>query len=160
MHIADSIHPGLPEHAPIFTERVTLYPEGCLALVDTQTDELQGYAISHPIRHHQPPALDSLLTEIPADAEEYYIHDLAISPGLRGKGLAVQGVGRLLEHAAAKGFGVVCLVSVYGTEGFWGRFGFEAVEVGEDLREKVKGYGDDAVFLSMVSILSLVIYLF
>ncbi|KAL4762594.1 GNAT family N-acetyltransferase [Aspergillus foveolatus] len=147
MHVANTIHPDLPERAAIFTERVALYPEGCLALVN-ESGKLHGYAISHPIRHHQPPALDTLLGEIPVDASEYYIHDVAVLPGLRGQGLAAHGIGRLLEVAAAKGFSRTCLVSVYGTETFWGRFGFRPAVVEEELKEKLRGYGDGAVYLT------------
>ncbi|KAL4774446.1 acyl-CoA N-acyltransferase [Aspergillus nidulans var. acristatus] len=147
MHVANTIHPDLPERAAIFAERVALYPDGCLALVNG-SGQLHGYAISHPIRHHQPPALDTLLGEIPTDASEYYIHDVAVLPGLRGQGLAAQGIGRLLEVAAAKGFSRTCLVSVYGTGAFWGRFGFRPEVVGEELKEKLRGYGDGAVYLT------------
>ncbi|KAL2871200.1 GNAT family N-acetyltransferase [Aspergillus lucknowensis] len=147
MRVADSVHPSLPESAEVFSERAELYPDGCLALVN-ERDELCGYAISHPIRNHQPPALDALLGEIPADADRYYIHDMAILPEFRGGGLAAKGIGRLLDLAVAKGFPGTCLVSVYGTEKFWARFGFGPEEIGDDLREKLKGYGDDAVYLS------------
>ncbi|KAL4984855.1 acyl-CoA N-acyltransferase [Aspergillus falconensis] len=153
MHIANTIHPGLPERAAVFAERITLYPEGCLALVNVngECSQLHGYAVSHPIRRHQPPALDTLLGEIPADADEYYIHDVAVLPGLRGQGLAAQGIARLLEVAAAKGFERTCLVSVYGMEGFWARFGFRPEVIGGQLREKLSGYGEGAVCLSRVN---------
>ncbi|KAL4996635.1 acyl-CoA N-acyltransferase [Aspergillus recurvatus] len=152
MHVANTIHPDLPERAAVFAERITLYPEGCLALVNAneESSQLLGYAISHPIRHHQPPALDTLLGEIPAEADEYYIHDVAVLPGLRGQGLAAQGIARLLEVAAAKGFERTCLVSVYGTERFWARFAFKPEVGGGGLSGKLRGYGEGAVYLSRV----------
>lgn len=61
IRLADKFHPDLPESEQVFAERLKLFPEGCLALVDSESDELYGYAISHPIRRRQPPALDSLL---------------------------------------------------------------------------------------------------
>ncbi|KAL4934483.1 GNAT family N-acetyltransferase [Aspergillus undulatus] len=147
MRVADAIHPGLPESAAVFVERIQLYPEGCLAL-ETEDGQICGYAISHPIREHQPPVLDTLLWEISPDADAYYIHDVAILPGLRGRRLSEEGIGRLFEVAKRSGYPVTCLVSVYGTERFWARFGFRPENVGEDLRGKLRGYGDDAVFLS------------
>jgi hypothetical protein len=39
------------------------------------------------------------------------------------------------------------LVSVYGTAGFWGRFGFKEGIGGETLREKMVEYGEGAVWL-------------
>lgn len=142
IRVADEIHPGLPEHAQVFAERVKLFPEGCLAL--EQDGQVCGYAISHPIRQDYPPALESLLGEIASDADQYYIHDLAILPKLRGRGHATECIGQLL--AVAERYPTTCLVSVYGTELFWDRFGF-VPEVGEGIREKLRGYGEDAIYL-------------
>lgn len=145
VRVADRIHPDLPESDEVFAERVKLFPEGCLALVEGDENKLCGYAISHPIRRRQPPALDSLLGEIAPDADQYYIHDLAILPEARGRGLAQECIGKLL--AIAKRFPTTCLVSVYGTTQFWGRFGFVPEEVDEDLEKKLLDYGDDATYL-------------
>ncbi|KAL4939746.1 hypothetical protein BDV06DRAFT_32286 [Aspergillus oleicola] len=147
MRVADAIHPGLPESSHVFTERIKLYPEGCLALEDMD-GRICGYAISHPIRHHQPPALDALLKEVASDADAYYIHDIAILPRFRGGGLAAECVNRLLEVASRSGFRVCCLVSVYGTEAFWARYRFVQEQVEDHLLEKLRGYGDDATYLS------------
>ena len=80
VRIANKHHPDLPENAQVFAERLNLFPEGCLALMETSNDELYGYVISHPIRRRQPPALNSLLGDIAFDADQYYIHDLVIVP--------------------------------------------------------------------------------
>ncbi|USP77818.1 hypothetical protein yc1106_05092 [Curvularia clavata] len=154
--IASSIHQDLPERDAVFEERITLFPEGCLGLFKTtnqdqgqrqeQDQQLCGYILSHPIPHHSPPSLDTLLTQIAPNATQYYIHDLAILAEFRGSGLAQRGVEKVLE-TAAKEYETSSLVSVYGTSGFWGRFGFRQVDVEEKLREKVRGYGEEAVFL-------------
>jgi GNAT superfamily N-acetyltransferase len=127
---------------------VNLFPEGCLVLVEEgdESDNICGYAISHPIRQRQPPALDSLLGEIPSDADQYYIHDLAILPKFRGGGLAAECIRKLFE--VARRYPTTCLVSVYGTTPFWGRFGFVAEPVDEALSEKLCEYGADAAYLS------------
>ncbi|KAI9698499.1 MAG: hypothetical protein M1836_004080 [Candelina mexicana] len=150
-HIASQLHPSLPEAPEIFTERITLFPGGCLGLFEpTTTPSLCGYLISHPIKHHHPPSLNTLLLlhDLPSssDADQYYIHDIAILPKFQGRGFAREGVTRVLE-TVAKRYRSTCLVAVYGTQGFWGRFGFGVGEGGEGLREKVRGYGDEAVFL-------------
>ncbi|KAK0638579.1 hypothetical protein B0T16DRAFT_338639, partial [Cercophora newfieldiana] len=106
-----------------------------------------GYAISHPICKDQPPDLDSLLGSIAPDADQYYIHDVALLPEFRGKGSAAEGVTRLLEVAERGGFATSCLVSVYGTTSFWRRFGFEVVDASEGLAKKLEGYGDDATYM-------------
>lgn len=79
---------------------------------------------------------------------QFYIHDVAILPEWRGRGLAGEVIRRLLGVAEGGGYETCCLISVYGTGQFWGRFGFGRVE-GElkELEEMVKVYGGDAVFL-------------
>lgn len=141
--VGDHVHSSLPEGAEVFTERIKLFPEGCLVL--TEGDKIYGYAISHPILWAHPPALDSLLGEMAPEADAYYIHDLAVMPQLHGQGFGAKGVSRLLE--VAQRYESVCLISVYGTEKFWGKFGFVKASVNEILAEKIRGYGDDAVFL-------------
>jgi GNAT superfamily N-acetyltransferase len=143
--ISARIHPTLPERPAIFAERIALFPSGCFALVNTSTNELCGYAISHPIRYRQPPALDSFLGEIPDDADMYYIHDVAILPEFQGQGYAKTCVEMIAE--AARRFDVTGLVSMYGTAGFWGRFGFKGGIGDEKLREKMVEYGEGAVWL-------------
>ena len=80
VRMGDKIHPDLPESEQVFAERVRLFSEGCLALVEGEGDELLGYVISHPIIHRQPPALDRLPEQIAFNADQHYIHDLAILP--------------------------------------------------------------------------------
>ena len=69
VRIANKAHPDLPERDQVFAERLKLFPKGCLALVEIESGELHGYAISHPIRCRQPPALNSFLGEVASDAD-------------------------------------------------------------------------------------------
>lgn len=149
IRVADKIHPTLPEDNHIFAERVKLFPGGCLALVENDSDELCGYVISHPIRRRQPPALNSLLGEIAPDLDQYYIHDLAILPEFRGCGLAQKCISKL--SAIAERYETSSLVSVYNTTTFWGRFGFVPQEVDEGLKKKLVDYGDDTVYLERIN---------
>jgi ribosomal protein S18 acetylase RimI-like enzyme len=143
--IASQIHPGLPERIEVFAERVKLFPEGCLALTRRDTQELVGYAISHPILHHQPPALDTLLGKINDGADQYYIHDLAILREYEGRGYAREAMEML--RRVAKRYESCCLVSVYGTASFWGRFGFVEVNMDDEIKAKLVWYGEDAVLM-------------
>ncbi|KAI1276579.1 acyl-CoA N-acyltransferase [Xylaria sp. FL0933] len=142
--VADVVHSELPESDVVFAERVRLFPEGCLVL--EEDEKVCGYAISHPIRYGQPPALDSLLGELALDADQLYIHDVCVLPDFRGHGYAAEAVDKLL--AVAESYTTTCLVSVYGTAPFWARFGFrQPDEIDPTLLEKIRGYGDDAVYL-------------
>lgn len=86
-----------------------------------------------------------MLGEIAPDADQYYIHDLAILPEVRGQGGANECMEKVLS--VAEGFETICLVSVYGTASFWRRFGFVPVVVDEALKAKLRGYGDGARYL-------------
>ena len=155
--LADLIHPDLPEDPAIFAERLALCPEGCFVLDAGGLDagpldpdpldaggHIAGYTLAHPIRHLDPPPLNTLLGAIPPDADAFFIHDVAIAPQMRGQGLAGPVVAALL--AVARGFPRACLVSVYGTVPFWERFGF--VDASDALpRGKLAGYGADARFM-------------
>ncbi|KAI0425271.1 acyl-CoA N-acyltransferase [Xylaria sp. FL1042] len=144
VRVADVVHSELPESDFVFAERVRLFPEGCLVLEEDA--RVCGYAISHPIRHGQPPALDSILGEIALDADQLYIHDVCVLPDFRGHGYAAEALKKLL--AIAERYTTTCLVSVYGTTPFWGRFGFRPPDdIDPTLSEKIRGYGDDAVYL-------------
>jgi GNAT superfamily N-acetyltransferase len=144
MRIADEIHRDLPEAEAVFRERLHLFPEGCLVLAKNET--VGGYVISFPIRRGKPPPLDALLGEIPPDADQYYLHDLAILPRFRGCGLAAGCIGKVLE--VAKRYASVCLVSVYGTVPFWSRFGFAPELVDFPQEEKLRSYGEGATYLT------------
>lgn len=144
MRVADAVHPGLPEDSRVFAERVALFPRGCYVLASS--DDIYGYAISHPIYHGKPAALNSLLGEIAVNADQYYIHDVAILPEAKRRGHATAIIKLLLD--VAEEFLSVSLISVYGTTSFWERFGFRCVEDNETIRSKLREYGEEAVFLT------------
>lgn len=161
-HTASNVPPGGESGEQGEKERETEEEE-------EEKQKIYGYAISHPIPFNQPPELDTLLGSVPllpgtvctttenvdGDSDpskgahgQYYIHDIAILPEARGLGQAGSCISHLLGVAKKYGFKSSCLVSVYGTRKFWGRYGFlEAFCTDEKLREKVKGYGEGAVFL-------------
>lgn len=142
--LADTIHVDHPEDAEIFAERLRLYPQGCLAL--EEGGRLIGYALTHPWHLGRPPALNSLLGEVPQDATTYYVHDVALLPEARGKGYAARVAEKLAHHAGAAGFSNLSLVAVNNSQGFWERLGFRMRSV-PGLEEKLLSYGPDAVLM-------------
>lgn len=89
--------------------------------------------------------MNSLLEEIASDADQYYIHDLAILPRLQGRDLKREYIKRLF--AIAKRYPTTYLISVYGTQQFWSRFGFVPVHIDDVLEKKLLDYGNDATLL-------------
>lgn len=142
--LADVIHVDHPEDPQVFAERFRLYPQGCLALENE--GRLLGYALTHPWHFGTPPALNSLLREIPSNATTYYLHDVALLPEARGKGYAAEAGERLVRHARDAGFDNVSLVAVNNSQAFWERLGFHATGV-PGLEAKLLTYGPDAVLM-------------
>lgn len=142
--IAAAVHPNFPEDAAVFAERRRLYPDGTRLL---ELDGVpSGYLLSHPWRYQALPELNSLLGEIPADADTYYLHDLALLPAVRGTGAAAMIVGDILRHARAAGFTNVSLVAVNDSLPFWYKHGFRVVAA-PALAEKLASYEAAAKFM-------------
>ncbi|WP_455403715.1 GNAT family N-acetyltransferase [Rhodopseudomonas parapalustris] len=141
--IAAVVHAAYPEDAAVFTERLALYPDGCLVLENA--DGPAGYLISHPWHLMQPPALNALLGSVPRPASTYYLHDIALLPQARGGGAAGAALAILFDHAAAVADNV-SLVAVGGTVPFWGHYRF-APNNTPSLARKLQSYGTDANYM-------------
>lgn len=147
--IAEKVHPAFPEDAEVFAERLRLYAAGCL--VFRHGAAIAGYAISHPWRAMDPPALNSRLGMLPRRPETYYIHDIALLPELRGTGAAAMAVAWMLAQAGREKLATASLVAVNGSVGFWGRHGFRKTALDKirdaTLARKLSGYSSAAVFM-------------
>jgi GNAT superfamily N-acetyltransferase len=135
--IAAAVHPDFFESLDVLAERQRIYFHGTYLL--EVNERPAGYVLSHPWRHGDLPALNTLLGDVPADADTYYIHDLALLPVARRIGAASFITEALAKHARAHGFPTMSLVAVNGSRGFWERHGF-AVEDRPDLLQKLTSY--------------------
>ena len=142
--ISNRVHPGFFEAEAVLAEKFDLYRNGCYLL--EVSEKPAGYVLSHPWKRGDLPALNTLLGTIPADADSYYIHDLALLPLTRGLGAAKQIVNGLTKHARAMGYGTMSLVAVNGSLPFWEKQGF-TVEDRPDLSEKLAAYEDTARYM-------------
>lgn len=142
--VAAVVHPGYPEDEAVFAERLRLYPDGCIVL--EQEGCPIGYVVAHPWHRAAPPALNSLLGELPSQASCFYIHDLALLPQARGSGAGGMVVDRLAGIAARAGLPRLALVAIDGSSGFWRRQGFRAVHE-PALAEKLASYDDAARYM-------------
>jgi ribosomal protein S18 acetylase RimI-like enzyme len=142
--VAGIVHPRYPEDPAVFAERLALYPEGCLILV--QGDRAIGYIVSHPWRYAEPPALNSLLGALPAQPSTYYVHDIALLPEARGSGAANDVVTRLILQAEARGLPNLSLIAVNDSVAFWQRHGF-VVTLAPALDKKLRSYDEFARFM-------------
>lgn len=142
--LSNRLHVLLPERDEVFAEKIRLSPDGCHVL--EAGEAIVGYVLSHPWRRADPPALDTPLGGLPADADCWYVHDLGIGEQARGAGAATAIVERLAEQAARQGFGVMALVAVGDAGGFWRRLGFRDAG-GEAVRRKLAAYGAGAAYM-------------
>lgn len=142
--ISDAVHGRLTEPPEVYAERLTLYPAGGFLL--DHGGDAAGYLISHPWRRRAPVPLNGLIGAIPADADTYYLHDLALLPDTRGFGAGRQGVELVLTQAKNAGFGTVSLVAVNGADSFWSAQGFSHVE-DQAVARKLQSYGEGTFFM-------------
>ncbi len=142
--IAGKVHPGFFEADAVLAEKFALYRNGCYLFEISERPA--GYVLSHPWRRGSLPALNTLMGQLPAEADSFYIHDLALLPMARGVGAAGQIVAALAKHAQAQGFATMSLVAVNNSIPFWQRQGFE-VEDRPELADKLAGYEDTARYM-------------
>ena len=171
--MAGMIHESHPEDAAVFAERLALHPAGCLILEsvresvgepagepgvigDAETSAMSatgvtaaGYALTHPWLYGMPPALDTMLGAIPAGADCYHIHDIALLQTARGSGAASAAVRAVLDHARTIGLARATLVAVNDTLPFWQRHGFQ-IDESPALAAKLATYAGAARHMSRI----------
>ncbi len=142
--LADNIHTTLPERPEVFEEKVRLFPKGCRKFV--LNGNMVGYGISHPWVLNAIPPLNEFLKNLPEKPGCLYLHDIVVAPEARGLGASGRFVDYIKLLAQEIGVPSLALVSVYGTDVLWSRFGFRAV-LNSDLSRKLLSYGTTAKYM-------------
>ena len=137
--ISDAVHGRYSEPREVYAERLALYPGGCFVL--TGAGVPAGYLIAHPWHRGAPPRLNALLGAIPADADTFYLHDIALLPETRGSGAGRKAVDLTIAAARATGFGEITLMAVGGADSFWAAQNFAIVDAAPDI---LASYGPEA----------------
>jgi GNAT superfamily N-acetyltransferase len=126
--ISAKVHGCYAESHAVYAERLALWPTGCF--VWQRGDVIAGLLVAHPWHRATSPALGALLGAIPADADSFYLHDIALLPETRGQGAGSAATALVIACARQAGFSDVTLVAVNGAEAFWASQGFAIVEAG------------------------------
>jgi ribosomal protein S18 acetylase RimI-like enzyme len=121
----EAYEPSLHESPEAFARLIELFPAGALGAFDD--GGLCGYAIGVPLRTGATLELRQPLRAVPADADAFYVHDVAVAARCRGRGVGRALAGQLIAVGVTRGFTRFELVSVQGSALFWARFGFVAV---------------------------------
>ena len=138
--------PLFHEPQEILASRLTVAPNLCWGAFDG--DDLLAYILSHPWPAASPPPIGVTLSA-PPPSDNWFVHDLAMGPEARGR-----GVGRALAQAAAeaaKAAGLVRgdLIAVQGAWAFWEKMGYRPeADLPPALAAKVAGYGEDARYMT------------
>lgn len=146
--VADIALLAFPDHfegRDCFENRLALNPSGCFVLSDAD-GPAKGYLVAYPWRADSAPALNALIEAVPDDAAVIYLHDLALHPDARGRGLTAPMVERLARDARAAGWPALALVAVNDASAFWARRGFAAVD-SPAMAAKLAGYGPNARYM-------------
>lgn len=117
-------NPLPPEGEAVFADRLAAFPEGCFVAGPERA--VAGYAIAHPWRLGTVPALGLAHIDIPQAPDCLWLHDEALRPALRGRGLIPALLARLDALARAHALPMLALTAVHGTETLWSRHGFAA----------------------------------
>lgn len=142
-----SYPPTLQESAASFKTKLAASPSTCFVAVSGS--DMLGYLITLPCTRETLPLLDSRTFVVPQTPDTLYIHDLAVAPRFRGRGIPEELLAQSLQRAAALHLQTACLLAVQGTALFWQKkHGFQAPStLSGELRIKVRSYGEDAVFM-------------
>ncbi|ADK99623.1 GNAT family N-acetyltransferase [Brevundimonas subvibrioides] len=146
--VAEIAAVGFPDHfegRDCFENRLALSPAGCFVLQTAQG--LEGYLVAYPWRVDAAPPLNTLIETIPGDAGVMYLHDLALTPAVRGQGWSRPAVAAVLDLAQAGDWPTVALVAVNDAAGFWRGHGF-AVREAPGMADKLASYGPDARYMT------------
>ena len=96
------VHVGHPERESVLAEKLGRFPAGCFVL--DADGRVAGYTFSHPWIS-APPSLDAYLGALPAAPTTYFIHDVTLDEGARGRGHAAAIVPTLVDVARGCGCG-------------------------------------------------------
>ncbi|TKB58667.1 GNAT family N-acetyltransferase [Ferrimonas aestuarii] len=110
-----------PERLCVLQQKWQLSPETCF-VVRNELGQALAYLLSHPWQGDSPPHLDQTLSTELVKGDCLYLHDLAVSPTLKG-----QGAGKALFAAllnAADEFSKMQLIAVQNASSYWQKHQF------------------------------------
>ena len=124
---AEAYHSLAPESKEVLRSKWLTSPESCFICRDKNKTAV-AYLLAHPWAHASPPKLHTRI-ESTIEADQWFIHDLAVLPQMAGNGIASQLLNALLS--ALPQVRQFQLVAVQGSTQFWAGKGFVPVNQGE-----------------------------
>lgn len=127
--IADAVHGAFTEPRAVYADRLDLYPEGCRLF--ERGGVVAGFLVTHPWHRGPVPRIGALLGALPAPADIYYLHDVALLPAARGTGAGAEATAFVRRQARLAGCAEIRLVAVNGADSYWRAQGFDEAAPGE-----------------------------
>jgi len=139
---------ALIESAEALASRLALSPSTCHVACDAH-GRLVAYLFTHPWPADSLPALDGTLQPPPASDLLWFVHDMAIAPAGRGRGVAASLFDAALEAARAAGLRRSRLIAVQSAADWWRRHGYAPAPADTAARHaaKLAAYGADAILM-------------
>lgn len=117
--------PQLLESSGTFLNKLQLFPQGALGCFIE--GHLCAYIFFHPWVRNKVVPLNCSIDHLPSNTDCIYIHDLAVSPSCRAKGIGHKLVEEVLQLGSKLGIRWYSLIAVQSSEHFWQRFGFQPI---------------------------------
>lgn len=124
---ANSYPPEILESEEAFAKRISLFPNGCKVV--EEKGEITAYLICHPWKSGTIPSLSCSDLELPPTSDVLHIHDVAVSPSARGRGIASLLAEEASRLASAHVYQTITLVAVQEAHKFWQRHGYVDAEL-------------------------------
>lgn len=150
---ADCYGPDYVEPAAAFASKLreTAGVQTCWGAFDA-AGVLLAYAISLPVCADTMPGLHASDYRRPAAPTLLYLHDVAVGPQGRGRGLAQALLARIELRAQQLGLARMGLIAVQDSAPFWQRLGFAPLpSLPSWLQRKLQSFGEAARYLERVS---------
>lgn len=135
---------SLQEKIKVILQRLQEAPRTCWIAEDKAGP--CGYLLAYPSRL-------GVVTPLGADfsldpnADTLYLHDLAVSRRVAGKGVGNALVALAMETATARKMFYSGLVSVQGSSQYWQRLGYKSIAPDSQYAACLQSYPDQAVYM-------------
>lgn len=136
--------PAFHESHASFESKLRAAPESCW-VIPSDAGALLAYLVTLPVTAGLYPVLHAPTWQAPASANALYLHDMAVSTHLRGRGAARHLLEVAKRYAISSRLPHLNLIAVQNSTAFWRKAGFEAcAPTDPDLLNKLSSFGADA----------------
>lgn len=130
----------VPESLGVLQSKWRLSPQTCFVI--EHDNQPVGYCLAHPWQLGTPPTLEQAVDAL-AHPDTLYLHDIALSAKVQGKGAGKLAFDKLVQSATDASLATVSLVAVQGADSYWRKQGFITQEIDKSL----ESYTPDACYM-------------